>query len=184
GLYEKVEDIIEGNKEVKFHNNLVRYNFKLFPLDYSDIRIDHLWESCKNNLGLAVVRDMGYLTWRYKDHPLFSYELWGLKKRFGRRLYGLAVLKKEEDRVLVMDFLSDRGMFGSLFHKLENYVFTSGRKTMTLWAPPFMEETLIENGFSIKPAGTSIPRTTHEKTLTKDQMEGKFFYTPGDTDFL
>ncbi len=182
GLYEKVEDVIEGSKEAKFHNNLVRYNFKLFPLDYSDIRIDKLWESCKRSLYLAVVRDRRYLTWRYKNHPLFSYEIWGLKKRFGRRLQGLVILKREEHRVLVMDFLFAKGMFKPLFQKLENYASSAGIKTITLWAPPFMENTLIENSFSTKPAITSIPRTTHEKTLTKEQIKGKFFYTMGDTD--
>ncbi|MEF9426871.1 MAG: GNAT family N-acetyltransferase [Candidatus Mariimomonas ferrooxydans] len=115
GLFEKIEDVIEGNKEVKLHNDLVRYSFKLFPLEYSDIRIDYLWESCKHSLYLAVVRDRRYLTWRYKNHPLFSYEIWGLKKRFGRRLYGLAIVKKEEDRVLIMDFLFAEGMFKPLF---------------------------------------------------------------------
>ncbi|MEF9426870.1 MAG: hypothetical protein L0956_06760 [Candidatus Mariimomonas ferrooxydans] len=47
-----------------------------------------------------------------------------------------------------------------------------------------MEKGLEDIGFFLKPAGTSIPRTTYEKFLKKEQMKGKFFYTMGDTDFL
>lgn len=184
GIFEKVEDVLEGNKDVKFHNDSIRYKFKLFPVDYSDIMIDRLWESCKTDLYLAVVRDGRYLTWRYKNHPLFSYELWGLKNRMGRRLLGLAVLKREEHRVLIMDFLFAKGLLKPLFKKLENYIHSIGGKNIILWASPFMEKALSESGFSIKTAETAIPRTTHENTLTKDEMGGKFFYTMGDTDFL
>ncbi|MEF9438693.1 MAG: hypothetical protein L0922_08170 [Candidatus Mariimomonas ferrooxydans] len=83
-----------------------------------------------------------------------------------------------------MDFLFTKGMSRPLFQKLENYAISAGIKTITLWAPPFTENTLIESGFLIKSAGTSIPRTTNDKTLTKEQIRGNFFYTMGDTDFL
>ena len=149
GIYENVEDVLEGNKKAAFHNDLTRYQYKLFPLDYSDIRIDHLWEMCKTNFPLAVVRDRRYLTWRYKNHPVFSYELWGLKKRMKKQLIGLAVLKKEEYRILIMDFVSAQGYLTILLKKMENYIYSSKKQTTSLWAPPFMEKPLKEYGFSI-----------------------------------
>jgi hypothetical protein len=182
GIYEMVEDVLEGNKEVKLHNDLTRYRYKLFPLDYSDTGIDRLWESCKNNFPLSVVRDRRYLTWRYKNHPHFTYEIWGFKKRAGRSYHGLTVLRKEGNRAFLMDFLYTEGMFDALIKKLENYLYTSGIRTLILWTPPFMEKSLVELGFSTQRAITSIPRTTHEKTLTKEQIAGQFFYTMGDTD--
>ena len=184
GIYEKVEDVLEGNKEAVFHNDPIRYSFRLFPLEYPDERIDHLWNLCKNNTSLSVVRNMKYFTWRYKNHPFFNYELWGLKKRMGRRLLGLAVLRREKDRILIIDFLSMKEMFEPLFQKIENYIYSTGLKTITFWFPPFMREKITALEFSIKKSPTSIPRTTYEKTLTKEEMAGKFFYTMGDTDFL
>jgi hypothetical protein len=184
GIYEMVEDVMEGTKEVRFHNDPLRYGFKLFPLEYSDARIDRLWESCKGDLALAVVRDRRYLTWRYKDHPLFHYELWGLRRRMGRKLLGLAILRKEEERVLLIDFLCSKGMLGPLLKKLENYTYTTGGKTLTLWFPPFMERPFSALGFSTGTTYTSVPRTTHENTLTKAEIEGNFFYTMGDTDLF
>ncbi len=184
GLYEMVEDVMEAVKEVNFHNNATRYRFKLFPLDYSDSRIDRLWDRCKEELTLAVVRDRKYLTWRYKNHPLFRYELWGLRRRIGRSLVGLAVVRREKDQVLLVDFLSTNKRLPALLEKIENLVYSGGSRNLTLWIPPFMEKTLTTLGFSVRKSVTAVPRTTEEPTLSKEDIAGHFFYTMGDTDFL
>jgi hypothetical protein len=184
GIYEKVEDVREGSKETGFHNNSLRYIFKFFPLDFKDERIDDLWDSCKQNMYLSVVRDMNHLVWRYRNHPLYQYELWGLRRRLGKKLLGIAVLKREDERVLLMDFLALKGMTRPLFQKIENYICSISQKTLTLWFPPFLEEKMISLGFSTKKAPTSIPRTTFKEALTGEEMAGRFFYTMGDTDFL
>jgi len=184
GIYEKIEDVLEANKTVSFDNGLARYMFRFFPLDFSDERTDHLWQACRMNFPLAVVRDRSYLLWRYAHHKLFRYELWGLARRLGRDLKGLAVLRREEHRVLIVDFLFRPGFMGPLFRKIENSLYHSGGENMTLWTSPSLEKKLVAYGFSTGPGETSIPRTTHEPTLTKAEIEGKFFYTMGDTDFL
>ncbi|MDH5202642.1 MAG: GNAT family N-acetyltransferase [Nitrospirota bacterium] len=184
GLYEKIEDVFEANKEVQFHKNMNRLLYKFFPMTYDDKRIDILWESVKKDFGLSVVRDREYLKWRYEKHPLFSYELWGLRKRWGRRLQGLAVLRKEEDKMLIIDFVVSDNLFSILFQKIENYAFSLGKKNLSLWHPEYLTDKLTELGFSINKTVTCIPRTTHEKGLKKEDLKGKFFYTMGDTDFL
>jgi len=184
GLYEKVEDVCEANKEAAFCNEAVRYIHKLFPMSYDDMRVDTLWQGVKNSYPLAVVRDRDYLTWRYQRHPLFTYELWALRKRWSSRLEGLAVLRREEERILIVDFVCPLPVMGALFKKIENVVCAAGKKRLTLWHPGYLREIMIKLGFSVGFAGTSIPRATHELYLTKDEIAGKFFYTMGDTDFL
>jgi hypothetical protein len=184
GIYEKVEDVLEGTKETEFHRGPDRYRYRFAPLDYSDERIDTLWDTCKKGLSLSVVRDRKYLVWRYKNHPLFNYELWGMKRRFGARLLGIVVLRREENRVLLIDLLSPETMITPLFHKLENYAFSIGKKAVTLWFPPFLKDKITALGFSTGAAPTVIPRTTYENALKKEDMKNRFFYTMGDTDFL
>ncbi len=183
GLYEKVEDIVEANRDITSRNNLPRFLYKFFPLDYDDARIGRLWDECKGEIGLAVIRDQDYFKWRYRDHPFQNYEFWGLRLRTSTRLTGLAVLKKEQERILLMDFLCRRKHLPPLIIKVENYTLSSGRKRLTVWIPPYLEKPFEEMGFSTGPAGTCIPRTTHEKGLKKHEIEGRFFYTFGDTDF-
>jgi len=184
GLYEKIEDVCEANKETTFWNNPSRYVYRLFPLSYDDDRIDILWEEVKDAYVLAVIRDQAYLRWRYEKHLLFSYELWGLRKRWSSRLVGFAVLRREDERerVLIMDFVCHAGEMQTLFQKIENII--DGKKRMTLWHAEYLKQKMSQMGFSVGHAGTCIPRTTHEGTIRKYEISGKFFYTMGDTDFL
>lgn len=184
GIYEKVEDVLEGNKETRFINNLNRFIYKFFPLSYDDSRIDALWESVKKEIKVGVVRDREYLAWRYQRHPFYRYELWGLKKRWGNKLAGLAVLRKDGERMLIIDFVCSLDMLKVLFQKIQNYTHTTGIRTLTLWFPEYLRKTMEDVGFQTEISCTCIPRTTHENTLTKEEIRGKFFYTMGDTDFM
>ncbi len=184
GLYEKVEDVFEAGKDVQFRNDLNRYTYRLFPLGHDDGRIDVLWEELKNRIHLAVIRDREYLRWRYQRHPFFSYELWGLKKRWGSRLDGLAVVRRDNARMLLMDFLCPLDLLGPFFQKIENYVYTTGIKRLVFWLPEYLGKRVVREGYSVYPAGTSIPRSTIEGFMDKEEMKGRFFYTMGDTDFL
>lgn len=184
GLYEKVEDVFEATKEVVLNNNLGRLRYKLFPVGFDDQRIDDLWEAAKGNLKLAVIRDREYFDWRFRRHTLFLYEIWGLKERFDSALQGLAVLRRDNERLLIVDFVCARGKMGILFQKIENYSYTIGSKRLVLWIPEYLQHSLSAMGFSIGPAGTSIPRPNHNKWLTREEIKGKFFYTMGDTDFF
>lgn len=184
GLYEKVEDVFEATKEVRFHNSFNRYFFKFSPLSFDDNGIDALWESVKHELHLAVVRDRKYLKWRYHLHPFLKYELWGLKNRFGNKLQGIAVLRQDQERMLFIDFICRPDMIEPLFLKAENYASAIGKKFIVLWHPEYLSDRLLSLGFSVKPSLTCIPRTTHELTLKKEAIKGNFFYTMGDTDFL
>ncbi len=184
GLYEKVEDVFEASKEVALNNNAGRLRYKLFPMGFDDRRIDDLWESVKGSLKLAVIRDREYFDWRFRRHTLFTYEIWGLKGRFGRRLQALAVLKRDNERLLIVDFVCASENMGVLFQKTENYAYSIGSKRLVLWIPEYLRQSLSGMGFSIGPAGTSIPRPNDNKWLPLEAIKGKFFYTMGDTDFL
>jgi hypothetical protein len=183
-LYEKVEDVLQGTKDAEFHNNIFRYLYKFFPLDYSDERIDLLWDSCKTGFPLAVIRNRKYLAWRYRNHPFLHYELWGMKKRLGNKLLGIAVLSKDKDMYYLMDFLSPENVMDVLFKKVENYVFSAGGGTLVLWYPPFLRSKITSMGFSTSNAPTAIPCTTHRGALKKNEIKNRFFYTMGDTDLV
>jgi hypothetical protein len=184
GLYEKIEEVLAAGKEPSFHNDIDRYVWKFFSLSFDDPRIDALWSSCVKQMKLSVIRDRRYLAWRYQQHPFFSYELWGLRNRFGNKLKGLAVLRREDEKMMVVDFLYAKHSLPALFKKIENYAFTVKIKAINLWFPPFLQDSFDKLGFEVKSAGITIPRTTYKDTLRKDEIKGNFFYTMGDADFL
>jgi hypothetical protein len=182
GLYEKVEDVFEASKEISaLRNTADRFLYELDLLDYTDEDIDELWETCEKEIVLSVIRDRKYFRWRYQRNPLYSYELWGLRRRWGGKLLGLAVLRRQDDRMLLVDFLCPRELLDVLFLKIENCAYSAGYTRIILWIPEYLASMVERLGFAVQISCTSIPRTTCEPTLQKDEIRGNFFYTMGDT---
>ncbi|TAN37644.1 MAG: GNAT family N-acetyltransferase [Nitrospirae bacterium] len=185
GMYERIEVVHEAVKDVRLHNGLVRFACRLAPLEFDDERIDRLWKKASGQFGLTTIKDRAYLGWRYRDNRLFSYELWGLQKRWSRELLAIAVIKKEHsERMFIMDTLFLEGRLPELMQKVENYAAVSGKKKLSLWASSQIRETLAGEGFTLALTGTTLPRSTHPLSLKKDEILKKFFYAAGDTDYL
>lgn len=187
GLFERVEDVMEATKRVTpAGHDLRRCAFSFFGLSYRDEKIDALWNAFKDTFPVMIIRDRKFLEWRYGRHPLLNYTLLGMKKRWERELTGLAVLRRVNDEEsLLMDFVYKKSSCGSLLREAEHFVATTFRtQRIRLWIPPMLAGYFRGKGYSINPAGTSIPLTTHAKTFRKEQIINRFFYTMGDTDFL
>lgn len=181
GLYERVEEAVEAQRPVRFHQTATRFLYELFPMEWTDERIDAFWDRVGPGLGLAVVRDRVHLAWRFKRHPLYPYQFWGLRRRWSRRLSGWAVVRDMGETLYVMDLLCE-GSCLPLLEKLDNMAVTAGKPSLTLWLPSRYHALLETRGFTLKPAGITIPRTTHPGFLPKEAIAGQFYYTLGDFD--
>ena len=185
GIYDRVGPVYEAAKEVSFHNAPARFLYKLFPLDPRDRRVDRLWDTVKHEFRLSAIRDSAFLTWRYAESRLFSYEVWGLRKRWSQRLLAVAVVRKDpSDRLLIMDMVSSRDVLEPLLLKVENLASAMGRRRMALWLPHDYHAFLREKGFAVTDTGATIPTFKHPAVLTKEEIYEKFFYTMGDTDYI
>ena len=186
GLYERVEDVLDFSKVGSMHNNAQRFIYKLFPLKFTDGRIDELWDAARNEMGLALVRDREYFTWRYQKNPLYSYELWGMRRRWSKKLLALFVVRRDShDKVLVMDLLCKQKFVSAVLIKAENLsAAASGSPVIRLWLPSYMHRLAEDRGFARGSIVSTIPCTTHPGFLTSKEIKGIFFYTMGDTDFL
>lgn len=184
GLIERVLTVMWADKEVGLHNNVNRFLYRFFPLSFEDARIDKLWEIVKSSLTFSLVRDRRYFSWRYKNHPLYNYECWGLKKIWSRNLSGMAIIKKDsEDKTLVMDMLFMPDTIIALLQKAENIAYSSGRKVIALWLPAKWHPLLTRLGYILREYG-AVGRDTNNAIMDKEEMAAHFFYTMGDTDYL
>ena len=184
-LYERVEPVYDAVKDTAFNNNTTRFLYKLFPMSFDDDAIDRLWNDVGHEFRLSIIRDKTYLKWRYEESRLFRYELWGLRRRWSKRLDALAVLRRDgTEKLYIIDMVFGKKVLPSLLSKAENLACSLGMKKLSLWMPQRFHQVLLESGFSFLPFGTTLPRSTHPLTIKKEEIAEKFFYTMGDTDFL
>lgn len=184
GIIERCTPVAEAVKEAVFRNSAERFTYRLEPIGFDDSRISLLWDASAPINRFAVVRDRDYLLWRYRDHPIFSYQCWGLTRRWGKDLLGLAVTKTTQDDTLpAMDLLFSGHALGPLLGKLENLCCSSGRKRLVLWLPAHFHRLLSRHGFSITETAT-LARFIGDAFISRDEMASDFYYTMGDTDYL
>ncbi|CAN7593054.1 hypothetical protein [Rhizobium sp. LjRoot254] len=73
-------------------------------------QLDDLWQSAAHHTKTCFVRDRAYIRWRYLEHPVYRYDLFGLK--VDDRLAGLIVTTTREvfglKSMLIVDALADR----------------------------------------------------------------------------
>ena len=185
GLWERIEDINESVKDVRFHSRPVRFLFKFLPIDFNDGRIDTLWNDVKYQFDLSIIKDAAYLNWRYEKNPRFKYEIWGLWKRWYGNLIAFVVIKREEsENFIIMDMVFRKGMLPVLLSKVEDLAYSMSKSSLRLFMPQRFTSFLKERGFSSRLTGGVIARANDPRLLKKDEIEEKFFYTMGDTDYI
>jgi 2-polyprenyl-3-methyl-5-hydroxy-6-metoxy-1,4-benzoquinol methylase/uncharacterized Fe-S cluster-containing radical SAM superfamily protein len=185
GMFERVEAVQEGVKDVVFSGGPVRYLYSLFPMDFDDKGVDELWAETGRRLKLSVIRDRAFFRWRYKSNRLFSYSLWGLRKRWSGRLLAVAAIKNEDaGRMIIMDALCVDGMLPVLLTKIENMAATAGVRRLTLWAPGQLRAPLKAKGYELIQTGTTLARINNPLIVSREDFLADFFYTAGDTDYL
>ncbi|MFH0861119.1 MAG: GNAT family N-acetyltransferase [Candidatus Altiarchaeota archaeon] len=151
---------------------------------------DNLWDSCRKDYKIAVVRNKNYLNWRYIQRPDWKYFPFGVYK--GKTLGGYTVLKLyREDKILrghILDVFTcsgdkdtlDKLVDGSLNFFSEHNV---DEVTCWIWGNPLFEEVLEEKGFSKE--NTKIPLVIRMNKQfdyaeeIKDNMN--WYFTMGDS---
>jgi 2-polyprenyl-3-methyl-5-hydroxy-6-metoxy-1,4-benzoquinol methylase len=184
GIIERCLRISEAKKDVNFNNNLNRFLFRLSPLNFDDKRINMLWKAVRGEFEFTVIRDRDYLKWRYKNNSVFSYEIWGLSKRWGTSLFGLAALKMDSaENLSIMDMIFRKDALIPLLQKIENLAFSIGKKGLVLWMPERYHNLLKKNGFVLKDYGV-LGQIVGDDFIQKDEIDSLFYFSMGDTDYL
>jgi 2-polyprenyl-3-methyl-5-hydroxy-6-metoxy-1,4-benzoquinol methylase len=183
-IIERCTNISETYKDVSLRNNVNRFLFKLFPMNFYDMRLNSLWESLKEGRSFSVIRDKDYLSWRYGRNPCFGYHIWGLTRRWDKQLLGAAIIRNDHaEDLMIMDVICTDDFLTPLLQKVENLVFSMRKKRITLWMPERYHAKLQRNGYSLREYGV-LGQIVGEDFISKDKIAREFYYSMGDTDYL
>ncbi len=154
---------------------------------------DELWNRIGVEFPRTNVRSSRYLSWRYLEHPIYSYKILAYSDREG--LKGYVVLRIMEDkgvrRGLIIDLISgleDPAVWEALLLKAIKRLEGEGAELITCWMFDHMPyyETLKKLHFVNRPSDLSVQAFDRTGVLDLDALnDSKSWYvTMGDSDIF
>ncbi len=156
------------NKRAK---SALRNGWKIETITMFDSRFDRLWQTCKDEYPVSMVRDALYLNWRYHENPVQSVTTFAVTDKVDEIL-GLIVVEVKEHlrdfstldfevstarRGEILDYLvapvPDRELIlTTLIAAAQNYLIDSHVDVISCWAFPHMPiyKMLEDLGFAVR----------------------------------
>ncbi len=147
-----------------------------------------LYQQVSPQFGLSIVKDTGYLKWRYEKRPGASYDTWGVKRAGRLRLW--CVTKMVGNVLEVGDLffsLEEPALLVCLLHYLRSFY---PDKTIRLWANPHIvpfTKILKTIGFRPYPHPERVYLTItlfDTKAFSESFVRDSFYYQAGDFDLF
>ena len=187
GLYGEVDALVEQRWGAAERFQSWQYQGgELSGGDLSRRDVHSVWQAMAQDFTdqLLVVRDADYLRFRYLDHPVHRYVLLGLRHRFTGRLQGVVVLRPEADQCRLMDLIGPVRLFPRLIELARSRLPHGGATTLTGWFTRSQITRLASAGGITHPVDIAIPANTWSVGPPLSELQGRWWLTMGDTDFL
>lgn len=170
--------------------NRTRFGSRIEPISKVDEAFDHLWGRCARDYPLAVVRDAPFLRWRFFEHPLCDYEVWGYRSCFRRAWTGYAAFAIQGKKARMVDFLCppSEKIVEDLFARLGQQFDERGIREVEIWLPKdhFLTRVAVAIGFRLfpEPLGFIPTGRSFHPGLSLDWASQHLYYTMADGDLL
>ena len=148
--------------------------------------MDDRWTKMRPGLNeyIAVIRDDAYLRYRYFDHPTFFYNAFLVKHRMTGRVLGLVLLKEEEDHIKLMDVVGKIEDIQGLLAAVRAFLGSNGSKPLKAWVTPRQWEVFKGQGATAVTTDIEIPTHIATPGIPVAELQGRWWVSFGDTDFL
>jgi hypothetical protein len=163
---------------------------RIDPIRRIDDSIDRLAQECRSYYPFALLRDAGFLRWRFFEHPAREYEIWGYRTYLKKDLKGYCVFSREGKTVRLIDMLAPPSSrmicdflarIGAEFAKREIDIVET-------WFPArhFLTKAAISGGFTPLPEPLGIIPTglVFLSSLSFDWASQNIYYSMADGDLF
>jgi hypothetical protein len=149
-------------------------------------RIDALWQQMRSGLAdrILVARDARYWIYRYAENPLRHYVMLAIRHKLTQGILGLAVLRRKEHEVQLLDVLAAPKYFGLLAAHAQAQAAAWGVPMLHGWITRSSAHWFDASGIQFKPTDIVIPLNSHFRMHATDDIRDRWFLMMGDTDFL
>jgi hypothetical protein len=170
----------------------IRGSSDAVTLTHLDEQVQWLYERCAGEYGASIVRDARYLTWRYLEHPLRRYKLFGVRDGAGI-LRGLAVYRRANlfggDLGLVAEWLvppSEAEVVEPLLQALFVQAQEEGVEALVVLFPEWSSwfTRFQEHGFVVHPTDYLTVARSFDPRVDMQWLRECWWYQLGDFDLV
>jgi SAM-dependent methyltransferase len=151
--------------------------------DHTGGLIDRLWQQMASALadGIVGYRDAAYLAYRYDQRPNLDYRYLILSHPSGSHAF--AVIREHGELSLIMDIIAAPADLPLVLMALCRHGHDSGR-AMVFWLTAGQLPRLQSATLHTDVTGIHIPCNAWTRGPAADDLQGKWWLTAGDMDFL
>jgi predicted acetyltransferase len=155
-----------------------------------DAAFDRLWEKCQDDYPLSIIRNSDFVRWRFLNHPMKKYQIFGYRKDSAKELNAYAVFSVEGKKARIADILapSSEKAIGDFLNQTACVLKGSGIEHIETWLPEnhFLTKLLLSAGFINSPEPLEIIPTVRnfENAPLLEWTSGRLFYTMADADLF
>jgi hypothetical protein len=170
--------------------NKARFGGRIERITQAEGVVDDIWDLCVRDYPLAVIRDSAFIRWRFFEHPLNPYEVWGYRSFFRKDWKGYAVLAVEGEKARMVDLLLpfSRKTAVDFLARMGSQVCGRGIMEIETWLPQghFMTGFAESAGFRPfeEPLGFIPTGRSFHPDLSVDWASRHLYYTMADGDLL
>jgi hypothetical protein len=148
--------------------------------------MDSLWESFQRLFKDRIIsrKDSGFVRWRYLEHPSKRYKVYLIKNRVSGKPSALLVLKCENGSVMLMDLVTRSLDLTKAINTARHIAKDSGKSQLTSWCSDTFIHIFKTVNSSVKELPVIIPACTATPGPSTETQKMKWWFMPGDTDYL
>jgi len=129
-------------------------------------------------------RDADFVRWRYLEHPSKSYNVHLIHNRISGKPSALLVLKFENSGVLLMDLIT-RSLDLIKAINMARYITSDyGKFDLTTWCSDTFIDIFKTGNARVRKLPVIIPACTATPGPSAETQKMKWWFMPGDTDYL
>ena len=187
GLYGEVDTLVERRWPAMAGFHAWQYRAReLTEADLSRNDLSLIWQSMAEDFREQIlgVRDAAYLRFRYLNHPVHRYAVWGLQHRWTGRWQGMVVVRPEPGQCRLMDLIGPVSLYPQLIALARSRLSVWGATELIGWFTRSQVDRLAATGGKTQDTDISIPANTWSVGPPLAEVQGRWWLTMGDTDFL
>jgi hypothetical protein len=188
GLYAAVGRIVELSWPPGAGKGLAREkveDIQAVPAKLVGGLVHALWRRMATDLvgALIGVRDYAWLQYRYLGHPQHSYRVLHLRGGVIPRSRGIFVLRKEGERMELLDLVAPLKELPALVRAARRIAFQENTKELYTWISEPFAGLLQASECVTRDPGISIPTSIWTPAPPPEALRDRWWLMSGDTDF-